>query len=276
MTRYFILPLLISFLIGCSVKPKENTEMRSTIIAEVEPFCIEHYKFIIAEDTSLVLYFNRDIKKSEEAEIRVDLFMPDSVFAFGVLPFDNDTKDNKLKIKLPVTHSVYSKHFPDVAPGGKFMNWLPKVLEGEFERIEFRMGTSDVPSVSRFTPNEYLYTIYDALEFKETDIQIGRKYDRFKSTTPWWTTVWKYYEGHTDTLGQKQGEWIWQFANGHTKATANFINDSLIDHFVFYRFDGTVQDSTHFEYKDTTKVKIKRTYNRFGKLMSEKSFESKI
>ena len=230
-------------LASCTEDKAPEVDWNKRLTTKVEPFVVEHYELSTTPDSSLVLYFNREIDIKEDAFISIHMIM-DAVHYAAKPRIPIQTKDKKFVLKLPVPDSLsHRKKWNDgLRHSGAMMNLLRVNWENthKIDQVDFSSTMDPMLPKFRFINGKLHPWKQDFLLF--SSVKADKESDKAHKH-PWRSVLLKNYEGSFDGKQGKQGDWKWFYGNGQILATATFKNDSLVEDLFIYDYKGHCIDT---------------------------------
>lgn len=237
-----LLSILLIILASC------GNEKTDTKLSHVEPYSIEYFEVETTPDTSIYIYFNRNVSKNDVSLKITPIYMEDSInnlppceLIFSL----KNSKNNKLKIDYPLKLNSEILKLNSRGNIERFNSQILLQISGtkKYTYVNLIPKFPNCPNNRIMANGHRLYWIKDILKFKPTKEKNELNINDFNKGMIWRKDFWKYYEGELDDNGSKNGKWIWKYSNGNILASADFLNDTVSTVLKVYSFKGQLIDS---------------------------------
>jgi hypothetical protein len=245
--RILSLAGLVAFLMLALTACKEEKTPEEILCEQkmYQPFSVEHYELRTFPDTSIVVYFNREVTENDILlncfyEITKDSVKHDLLQANILLPL-RKSKNRMLIYKLPL-NNLQIDSLNTTASVVDFNLMIEEYLREDYHKVfvQVKAGFPNVPAAS-FLPDKRFYPPWVFLRFNEKENIAAREkmciLEREKSNL-WGLDLLRYYKGQFDSTGRKQGYWRWHYSTGTIMAEGNFKDDTLCSDLKLYNFKG--------------------------------------
>jgi hypothetical protein len=246
--RILSLAGLVAFLMLAVTACKEKKTPEEILCEQIsyEPYSIEHYELRTSPDTSIVVYFSREVSDDDCGIHLISDFKNDSdstVLSQELLLRLKKTNNRKLIYKLPLREDLVDKA-PGFTSHQLFTNSKLNYLKGKYADVRVRIYPS-FPSapVDCFSLKKgKLWVLENFTKFSRSVANAPhKKICSFNDTLQLWSKDnTRYYKGSFDSEGRKQGYWRWNYSTGTIQAEGYFKNDSLIGTLKMYNYQGQI------------------------------------
>lgn len=246
--KFFIISYTF-LLVACSqTEERKEINWDDRLSHKVDPFVVEHFELTTTPDSSIVLYFNREINVKEDAFIYIHtLIGNDHCGANPLIPIQTKNKKFILKLPIPDSLSHRNKANDGLTNEGRMMNLLRAYWEtpDQIDQIDFNSTMSPDLPIFRFMNGKLDTWNQDFLLFNNYKTRNQKSRDH---NHPWRKIFLKNYQGSFDENHLKQGNWTWFYGNGQILANGKFKNDSLIENLLIYDYQGNCIDTVFCNY----------------------------
>ncbi|MCA6362084.1 MAG: hypothetical protein IM638_03550 [Bacteroidetes bacterium] len=251
--RILSLAGLVAFLMLAFTTCKEKKTPEELLCEQntYEPYSVELFEFKTTPDTTMVIYFNREVSE-EDVPLEVVLYFGvDSSSrtqkaAYIQLPLKK-TKGRKLSYKIPLNEpeidslNTYAKR--------ELFNVYVWVSANN--KLSYKYGSirpaKYAGETTEFYPDSTRSFSYRGMKqlTRATDSLLRKKlcFADNEMVYLWLTDNYRYYSGKYNDSGKKHGHWKCFYSNGKTMFEGEFKDGVQIDVFLRYNYYGTLCDT---------------------------------